>query len=128
MSPDRPCWDALACLLLGVASPLAGLACPAREAFLLVVSCFPGLILTSLICTLVLQNLLVPCTLTWDGASILIPCLCTVSATDPGFVAPTEAPGPVPSALPSIIGVGTNKCTCKVAEEAVLLRSSLLLH
>ena len=41
------------CLLLGVASPLAGLACPAREAFPLTISCFLGSFLASLICVLV---------------------------------------------------------------------------
>ena len=35
------------------------------------------------------SNLLVPCTLTWVGASTSSPCLCTVWATGPGFVAPT---------------------------------------
>ena len=42
--------------LLVVALPLAGLACPAREAFLLVVSCFSGLILVLFICMLVFRR------------------------------------------------------------------------
>ena len=74
------------------------------------------------------SKLLVSCTLTWVGTSILLPCLCTVWATDPGFVAPTEAPGPAPNALLSVVGVGPNKCTCRVAEEAGLLKSSSFLH
>ena len=74
------------------------------------------------------SNLLVLQSLTWVGASILISCLCTVWATDPGFVAPTEAPGPAPNTLPSVVGVGPNKCTSEAAEGAGLLGSSLLLH
>ena len=35
------------------------------------------------------SNLLVSCILSWIGASILIPCMCTVRATEPGFVVPT---------------------------------------
>ena len=35
------------------------------------------------------SNNFVSCTLSWVGASILISCLCTVRATDPGFVQPT---------------------------------------
>jgi hypothetical protein len=37
-----------------------------------------------------LLNFLVSHILTWVGASISSPCLCTVWATDPGFVAPTS--------------------------------------
>ena len=74
------------------------------------------------------SDLLVACTLSWVGASILILCMCTVRATDPWFVAQTEAPGPVPNVLPSVIKVGPNKCTGRVAEEAGLLRSSLPLQ
>ena len=36
------------------------------------------------------SNLLVSCILSWVGASILISCLCTVWATDPGFVVPIQ--------------------------------------
>ena len=49
--------------------------------------------------------------------------LCTVWATDPRFVAWTEALGPAPNVLLSIVGVGPNKCTCRVAEETGLLMS-----
>ena len=34
--------------------------------------------------------ILVSCNLAWPGAIILFPCLCTVWATDLGFVAPTK--------------------------------------
>ena len=74
------------------------------------------------------SNLLVLQSLTWVGASILILCLCTVWATDPGFVAPTEAPGPAPNALLSVVGVGPNKCTGRIAEGIGPLRFPLLLH
>ena len=36
------------------------------------------------------SNLLIPCTLTWAGASILLLWMCTVWAIDPGFVASTN--------------------------------------
>ena len=56
--PREP-WQALPgnldCLLLVVASPLAALACPVREALLLPISCSSGLILVSLSYMLVLQ-------------------------------------------------------------------------
>lgn len=55
-------------------------------------------------------------------------CMCTVWATDPGFVAPIEAPGPAPNALLSVVEVGPNKCIGRVAEGVGPLRSSLLLH
>ena len=74
------------------------------------------------------SELLVSCTLTWVGASILLPCMCIVWAIDPGFVAPTEVPGPAPNAVPSVVAVRPNKYTGGGAEEAGLLRSSFLLH
>ena len=74
------------------------------------------------------SNLLVSCTLSWVGASILSPCLCIVWAADPRFVALTEAPGPALIVPPRVVGVGPNKCTDRGAEEAGLLGSSLLLH
>ena len=43
-------------------------------------------------------------------------CLCTVRPTDPGCVAPTEAPGPAPNALLSVVRVGPNKCIGRIAE------------
>ena len=61
-----------------------------------------------------------------EGASILLPCMCTVRETYTGFIAPTEAHGLSLNALPSVIGVGPNKCKCKVPEEAGFLRSSFL--
>ena len=54
------------------------------------------------------SNLLVSCTLTWAGASILFPCLCTVWATDPVCVAPTEAPGPGMITPLGVVGPGPN--------------------
>ena len=43
----------------------------------------PGLLVIS-------SSLLVSCTSSWTGASILILCLCTIRETEPGVVAPTE--------------------------------------
>ena len=51
--------------------------------------------------------------------------LCTVWATYPGFVAPTEAPGPSPNALRSIVGVGPNKCIGRAAEGVGTLKFSV---
>ena len=59
--------------------------------------------------------------------AIMILGVYTVWATDPGFVAPTEAPGPAPNALSSVVEVGPNKCTCEVAEGVGPLSFPLLL-
>ena len=53
--PRQTLPGSLDCLLLVVASPLAALACPVREALLLPISCSSGLILALLICMLVLR-------------------------------------------------------------------------
>ena len=53
--PRQALPGSLDCLPLVVASPLAGLACPAREALLLPISCSSGLILALLSCMLVLD-------------------------------------------------------------------------
>ena len=55
VSPNRPYRDVLDVLFRG-GSALAKLVCPAREVFLLVVSCFSRLTLILLICMLVLQR------------------------------------------------------------------------
>ena len=73
---------------------------------------------------------MVSCILASVGASILFPCLCTVWATDPGFVALTEAPGPAPNALPRFVGVGPNKCIGNTVEDwslEIFFASSLAL-
>ena len=55
VNPGKPCQDILDVFFQGDPA-LAELVCPAREAFLLVVSCFSSLILVLLICMLVLQR------------------------------------------------------------------------
>ena len=72
------------------------------------VSCFLWLDLVLLICTLTSQELIScawPCL---GRCNLALSGLCTVWATDLGFVAPTGAHGPGPHVLLSIVVVGPN--------------------
>ena len=68
--------------------------------------------------------------LAWTDLGVvnLLLSLCTVWATDLGFVALTEAPRLGTNVLPGVIGVGPNKCMGRGVEVAGPLRSSFLLH
>ena len=104
MSPGRPCQDVSDVFFRGRPRPCRA-RLPGKGGF------FPGGILFFWLDLGLLDlhvgpsKLLISCTLTWVGASILLPCLCTVWATDPRFVASTMC-GVI------VVDVGRSRSTC----------------